>query len=153
MKGLIANFNEVVILPKDDNGRFICRIVNTLIDGKRENQDEKFFRNEAVTIINESNGMKVVRFSVGNGSVTYGNDKTSLARNQIGLDYNARDKLGVTQRDTMRNVNILVRRANMFERFMFFWNHENRADRFAMRGLVLGEVSFLLGILSVVLAI
>ena len=150
MKGPLMKVDQVARLPLEDNGRSICRVLSRHIDGKRESREEKFFRDDPVTITNKSNGKKIVRFSVGNGNF-------SLTQNQIGLDYNSRDKLGVNRHDASSSVNIEVRLATLTERFMFFWCHEDRVERVAFRGMVFGSVNAIigtmLGLLSLYLAL
>ena len=153
-KKLIKHFNGVFYLPPGDHGLSICRVYSGNID-RAKTSDSKFYRKQLVTITNLGDDRKIVRQIVGPTRIqpTAANpNPKGITADQIGLDYDARDELGLVSKEA----NISVKVAGHFDQFGYYWNHEDRATRFATQlgvlGAALGVIGVALGGLSLVLA-
>lgn len=121
--------NRVFRLPKEDFGLSTIRLFNGHLDGTRTDRN-RFFRKELVVVKNLANGARIVREVAGAGELAIG-------RSWVGLDYNSRDALGVKSgRDHV--VDLQVYRASGLDRLRYYWNLENRSERFASRLTILG---------------
>lgn len=135
------NVNTIVPAALNDTGRGTVRIWPGAIDRKKADR-ARFFRGEAVTIVNVGNGKKVVRRVIG------GNTAYRLDRGTVALDYDTRDTLGVYHLKT--GVTLAIRRATPFEKLWSFWNTDDASVRIANR---LSLVGVLIAIIPLVMAL
>jgi len=132
---------QVIALKEADLGfaSYIVRVNNSYIDSKKINPD-KFFRREAVVITNTENGASILRYIVGNPGTM------SLTKSDVGLDYDGIDSLGVDFKD---DVSLEVTKANKWEIYRWYMNHQDLNIRISMRlgvlGAVLGIIGFITG--------
>ena len=136
---------KVLALKERDFGfaSYIVRVNNSLMDASKKNKD-KYFRREAVLIVNPENDTRILRYVVGNPGTM------SLTKSTIGLDYDGLDSLGIKFRD---KVNLIVTKATRFEVYRWYMNHQDLNVRISMRlgvlGAVLGIIGFIMGFIPV----
>tara|TARA_B100000446_G_scaffold184352_1_gene206134 strand:- start:17432 stop:17869 length:438 start_codon:yes stop_codon:yes gene_type:complete len=136
-------FESVVRLPPEDSGlqHSIVRLNNNHIDSKKHDTT-KFFRRDAVVVINQDNGEKVLRYVMGNPGL-------SITKDSLAIDYDAVDHLGIKYKE---QVNVEVRAASAIEVLMWFWHHPdlsvNLSVRLGVIGAVLGVLGFMTGLAS-----
>lgn len=133
--------SRVRTAPEDDIGQGVARIFNSFVTPLRKNQKDRFQRGDYVALINRVTGDKIVRVVVGSGH-------TDCRKNEVLLDYESRIRLGIHKRAQREEADVLVRQAGRLEVFSRYWNHESRAERFAMRR---DTISVGLGFLGAVL--
>jgi hypothetical protein len=127
---------KMVSQTKDDAVRGIVRIPASHIDGSKSDPT-KFARRELVTIVNMSNGRRVVRNVVG------GNRDYNLVPGQVAIDYEARDALLIRRLDEPVSVEIV--RSTLLDRWRYYWNSEDPAMRIANR---MGVIIFMMALVS-----
>jgi hypothetical protein len=127
---------NVIRLPTEDSGLQHCivRLNNYNMDSTRKD-DSRFFRREALVIINNENGSKVLRYAMGHSGL-------KICKNAIGLDYDAVDALNVRYK---QEVDLEVRRAKSWEIWCWFWCHPDQNVQLSIK---LGVVGTLLGIMG-----
>lgn len=136
-------FESVVRLPPEDSGlqHSIVRLSNNHIDSKKQDKT-KFFRREAVVVVNTDNGEKVLRYVMGNPGL-------SITKDSLAIDYDAVDLLGVKYK---AKANIEVRVATTWEVLSWFWRHPdlsvNLSVRLGVIGALLGVLGFMTGLVS-----
>ena len=122
---------QVKSLPPRDAGvtAAIVRVHTRRIDAKRVNP-EKFYRRQPVTLVNEANGLKVVRFAMGGAS-----DCTIQGMDTIAVDYDTKTELELAK-DVAPE--ITVRPAKFPEVVGHYWGHPEMAYRLPMRLALIG---------------
>lgn len=134
-------FTNIIRLPDVDSGLHlsIVRFYNGHIDSKKANRN-KFFRLEALTIKNTHNGMKILRYAMGNSSLP-------INKNTIAIDYDAIDALGLKYKTPCV---LQVTKATTFEVYQWFWRHPDLIVRTSIKlgllGAALGVLGFVSGI-------
>ena len=129
------------MLSKEDAGldRLIVRVHNSCIN-------TLFFRREAVVIVNNDNGKKIIRYAMGGSNIR------GLDRNSVAIDYDGYDGLGVKYSKKAVNVDLLIRKAGSLEKYSFFLNHPDLSISLSIRlglvGVILGITGLALGIIS-----
>lgn len=137
---------KIIRLPESDSGlqHNIVRVNNCLIDSKKQDRS-RFFRREAVVIINNRNGSKVMRYVMGNPGL-------SISKEALALDYDAVDALGITYQS---ETDLEIRRASRLEVWQWFWRHPDQGIQLSIKlgviGAVLGVLGFLTGITPLLL--
>ena len=128
--------NRVVKLPDEDSGlqHSIVRVNNRNIDSEKMDTT-RFFRRQALIIINKKNNKRILRYVMGHKHL-------SIKMNEIAIDYDGVDALRI---DYKEEVSLLVRKARYDEVIMWFFNHPDLNISFATR---LSILSFVLGIAS-----
>lgn len=148
-KSIIPTELKVLPLPKTDSGinNQIVRVPNTWIDRKKLDRT-KLFRREPVIVTYQSTGASVLRYVMG---VADGQMQIRMGTNSIALDYDAIDSLGLPF-FTSDPARITIRRATEFEKYRYFWNHQDLGIQLSIRlglaGAALGVMGFIVGLLS-----
>jgi hypothetical protein len=132
MTSLAFQVEKVVGLDKDDSSKGIIRLPKHYIDSSKSDRS-KFHRRELVTILNLSNGRRVVRYVMGNSRY----DLTGAA---AALDYDTRDALGVRFEE---EACLVVKRATIKDKWWYYWNSDDPAVRIANR---LGGIAILISL-------
>jgi hypothetical protein len=122
---------KMVTQNREDAGRNIVRVPRKLIDGNKKDRN-KFFRRELVTLVNKANGKKAYRHVVGD------NRDYNLGDSTAAIDYEARDTLGLRRLD--ESVDVVVRRANLLDRWAYYWNSDDPAMQIANRMAVVALI-------------
>lgn len=137
----MISINGVVRLPDKDSGvsLSIARLNNIHIDSTKTNS-KKFFRRQALHIKNKKDGQSILRYVMGHSSL-------SIKRNQIALDYDGVDALGLTYNE---ECDLAVRKANYLEIIFWYVDHADAGMALSTR---LGLLGVFLGVLSLVLAL
>lgn len=136
---------KVIRLPLEDSGlaKSIIRMNNCWIDSQKQDR-QRFFRREALIIVNKDNGNKILRYAMGHTGL-------SISKSTIGLDYDATDSLVINPKCS---VNLVVRRAHFWEVWVWFWRHPMLDVRLSIRlgfaGGALGLLGFLTAIIPLV---
>lgn len=139
---------KVVRLPEADSGidKAIVRIYSGRIDASKTDP-ARFRRRQPVLLINEDTGGRTLLFAMGAGAVR------GISRSAVGIDYDARDALGLCYRDGGDTVsNITVRPASYRDIVRHYWGHPDMGYQVSIRigllGLSLGLLGAFLGGLS-----
>ena len=136
--------------PEEDVGQGLVRLYNCYVSPYRKPKGDKFCRGDYVAITNRHTGDKIVRVVVGSGH-------TDGRKHELLLDYESRARLALGKKEAARNASIRVRKATRVEVFSRYWNHEIRAERFAMRrdtiSVALGVLGAGLGAISLYIAV
>lgn len=133
---------KVIPLPDTDSGlhNSIVRLHNVWIDGKK--QDHRFYRRDALLIVNKQNGQRVLRYVMGNASLP-------VTKQACALDYDAIDALSIRYN---MPVDLKIRRASRIEVYRWFWGHPDLGIQLSIRlgvgGAFLGILGFVTGLLS-----
>jgi hypothetical protein len=134
--------NEVVRLPFVDSGlhNSIVRLNNRNMDSTRSDQ-ARFFRREALVIINKTDGSKILRYAMGSAGI-------GIRKNSIAIDYDGVDSLNVTFKEP---VDLEIRRARRLEILQWFLRHPDQSVQLSIKlglaGAVLGVMGFLTGVI------
>ena len=138
---------RAIPLAYEDSGlnKSIVRFHSSNMDSKRVKPD-RFYRREALIIKNRETGDSVLRYAMGNpGGI-------SLAKDQIGLDYDGVDALNIRFR---QDVDLEVRRAKTWEIYRWFLNHPDLGIQLSVKlgfvGALLGLMGFVVGTLPLFL--
>ncbi|MFC1337423.1 MAG: hypothetical protein G8D89_16335 [gamma proteobacterium symbiont of Clathrolucina costata] len=138
--------DEVANLPERDVGlhNSIVRLHNSHIDAEKHDRS-RFFRREAVVIINSKNKAKILRYVMGNPGTV------SIPKSGAAIDYDAIDVLGIRYREA---VELEIRRARTLEVYQWFWFHPDLSVRLSIRlgviGAFLGVLGFFTGVISLI---
>lgn len=133
---------KIVRLTPEDSGYQHCivRMNNHHIDSKRRDKN-RFFRRDAVMIINPENRQKVLRYAMGQAAYT------GMTKEAIGIDYDAMDSLGVRYG---QDVHLVIRPASRLEVYGWLSQHPDLNIRVSVKlgiaGSVLGVMGFLTGL-------
>lgn len=144
--------DKITLLPSEDYGNDVCRVFRTHID-RSGTCNDKFYRRQAVTIVNQKTGEHIVRFVQG------GNSRSSqgLTAHAVSLDYDATNALGINRMSDIEEhgMTFEVRPATGVELFEHFYNHYDLRTRMSTRhsveGLQRGQEGKALGILGGIL--
>lgn len=135
---------RVVELPQQDQGlqHAIVRLYSARLDRTRKNP-ERFSRRQPVLIINKETGADTLRFVMGAG-------KGGVKKDEVSLDYDAIDALGVR---FSQQVSLEVRPASRLEVFRHYIDHPDMSIQVSMRlalwGILLGVFGAVCGIASI----
>lgn len=115
---------RIVELPRSDQGyqHSIARVYPRRIDRLKKDKS-RFRRREAIFIQNRNNGNWTIRFIMGT-------PEGGIKRDEIALDYDAVDELGVRFNC---DVDVKVRRARGHEVFWHYYNHPEMVIRFGTK--------------------
>ena len=136
--------DSVINLPPGDSGlhNSIVRLHNSHIDAKKLDK-LRFFRRDAVVIINTKNREKIMRYVMGNPG------GMSISKTSAAIDYDAIDVLGIKYR---KAVKLKIRRARLYEVYIWFLTHPDLSVRISIRlgviGALLGVMGFITGIIT-----
>lgn len=136
---------RVVELPMHDQGlqHSIVRLYPSWIDRNRKDPN-RFRRRQPVLIINKESGAETLRFVMGAA-------RGGVRKNEVSLDYDAVDALGVR---FGQPVQLEVRPASRLEVLRHYLEHPDMSIRVSMRlalwGIYLGAFGAVCGIVSVV---
>jgi len=139
------NAQRVVELPLHDQGlqNSIVRVYSARIDRTRKDAG-RFRRRQPVLISNPEADTETLRFVMGAG-------KGGVKKNEIALDYDAVDALGIR---FTQPVELQVRPATWLEVMRHYLDHPDMGIRVSMRmavwGIYLGLFGAVCGIVSVV---
>lgn len=126
---------HVVSQNESDAPLGVVRVHCGLIDAKKQNRQERFFRREYVTVKNLATGSKVVRKVMGHNHAYDEYYKKAFnmpfPKEAVALDYEARDALGI--RDIRATQELVIYRTTLAERASYYWNSDEPAVRIANR--------------------
>ena len=135
---------SVVPLPKADSGlqNSIVRLNNLHIDAKKLDSS-RFFRREAVVIVNNDNQEKILRYVMGHSNL-------SIKKDELALDYDAVDCLGINVKDA--DSDLTVRKASFIEVLAWLCGHQDLSISISVRlgliGAALGILGFATGVIT-----
>jgi len=128
--------------PVKGNG---VQVPNWNINPTAQDRADKFRRREAVTVENETAGIKVVKYVSGGGA-------KNLKAGEMAISYDTKAELCLDEGDE-----IIIRRATKMEVWKYYYNHPDVGERLSMRlafgGVIFGVVGAVLGVTGVALAI
>lgn len=137
-----TSISSVVRLPSSDAGihNAIIRLNSSWIDATRQDRG-KFFRRDALIILEPHTGLKTLRYAMGAAGLK------GVTKDAIALDYDAVDALGISFNSP---VQLQVRRASVIEVYTWFWEHPDLSVQLSIRlgvvGAVLGIMGFITGL-------
>jgi hypothetical protein len=133
--------NRVIPLPDEDSGmdHSIVRVNNRNIDSEKMDTS-RFFRRQPLIIKNKANNRRILRYVMGHKHL-------SIKLNEIAIDYDGIDALGISYKT---QVDLVCRKARYHEVIIWFWNHPDLGLSLATR---LGVLGLGLGVISLVLAL
>jgi len=136
---------RVVELPDQDQGlqHAIVRVYSARLDRTRQDPS-RFRRRQPVLIINTETGADTLRFVMGAG-------KGGVRKDEVSLDYDAIDALGVR---FSQQVKLEVRPASRLEVLKHYFDHPDMSVQVSMRlalwGIFLGVFGAVCGVISIV---
>lgn len=140
----MLHINHAVQLPPQDSGLqlAIARFHNRHIDAKRLDRS-KFFRRDALCIVNLDNNARIIRYAMGGAAVK------GVCMDAIGLDYDGVDALGIRFHQPAR---LVVRRALRWEVIHWLATYPDLSVRLSIQlgllGACLGVLGFAIGLIS-----
>lgn len=136
---MAVKIDSVVMLSGEDAGihNLIARIRNYHI--KRD-----FQRRDAVIIKNLSNGSRIIRYVMGEPQAM------ELEKGSMAIDYDGLITLGLKYSVDPQDCNLVVKKAGLFEKYLFFMNHPDLGIQLSIR---LGVLGAMLGLLGLILGI